>query len=74
MNFDKERWRSEAITDKNPNIVEYYKKQSEEKERTILTMSKNLKKFAIVEKKLNVKDKVFQAERSEYIEQLLYLN
>lgn len=32
---EKERWRIEAISDKNPNLVNYFKKKTEEKEKDI---------------------------------------
>ena len=53
----------------------------DEKEKEIKRLSKSLKKvfaylnqFTILEKKLWVKEKAFEVERSEYLDRILYLS
>lgn len=63
-------------------MVEYFRRKLDEKDKDIKSLTKNIKKvflfinveFAIVEKKLWVKEKAFEVERADYQDQLLYLN
>jgi hypothetical protein len=41
---EKQQIYKEAISDKNPNLIEFYKKKAEEKEREIKSLTKSLKK------------------------------
>ena len=46
----KEEWKTEAISDKNPYIVDYYKRKTEDKEKDLSKLKKSMKKFAIIQK------------------------
>lgn len=68
------KWHREALSDKNPYLMEEFRKRQDEKDKEIRRLSKNLKKFTIMEKKLLVKEKAFEVERSEYLDRILYLS
>ena len=38
------KWQKEAVSDKNPHLMELFRKKQEEKDREIRTLTKNLKK------------------------------
>lgn len=65
---EKNEWLQEANSDKNPNLINYYKKKAETKEKEIKQLKKSQKKFVILEKKLLVKEKAFEGERAFYHE------
>ncbi|KAM3139100.1 hypothetical protein pb186bvf_008698 [Paramecium bursaria] len=71
---EKMKWHREALSDKNPYLMEEFRKRQDEKDKEIRRLSKNLKKFTIMEKKLLVKEKAFEVERSEYLDRILYLS
>ncbi|CAK88946.1 unnamed protein product (macronuclear) [Paramecium tetraurelia] len=71
---EKMKWHREAVSDKNPYLMEEFRKKLDEKDKEIKRLSKNLKKFTILEKKLWVKEKAFEVERSEYLDRILYLS
>ncbi|KRX08469.1 hypothetical protein PPERSA_12950 [Pseudocohnilembus persalinus] len=62
----KKKWSQEAISDKNPNLIDYYKSCLEQKNKKIKEVQKSQRKFAIQEKKLLVKEKAFENERVDY--------
>lgn len=68
------KWAFEVSNDKNPHLVSYYKEKLETKEKDIKTLKKSQKKFAILEKKLLVKEKAFEYERADNHEKFLFLD
>lgn len=68
------KWTVEVSSEKNPHLVSHYKEKLEEKEGEIKSLKKSQKKFAILEKKLLVKEKAFEYERADCHEKLLYLD
>lgn len=68
---DKKKWAIEVNSDKNPNLINYYKNQIDNRNKQIKQVQKSQRKFAIQEKKLIVKEKAFEQERSEYHGQVL---
>jgi len=68
------KWSVEVSSEKNPHLVSFYKDKLEGKEHEIKGLKKSQKKFAILEKKLLVKEKAFEYERADYHEKLLYLD
>lgn len=68
---EKTSWLQEANSDKNPNLLDFYKKKVDVKDKEIKQLKKSQKKFSILEKKLLVKEKAFESERAFYHEQLV---
>jgi hypothetical protein len=68
-----EEWEDEILSDKNPNLVNHYKKKFEEKNNQNLVYKKQIKKYALNEKKIYIKEKAFELERADYKDQLVYL-
>jgi hypothetical protein len=70
---EKKEWRDEILSDKNPNTVKYYEDKYEEKVKETMQLKKQLRKLAINDKKVNIKEKAFEYERAEYQDKLTYL-
>ncbi|KAL4507089.1 hypothetical protein ABPG72_001882 [Tetrahymena utriculariae] len=68
------KWAVEVSSEKNPHLVGFYKDKLDQKEKEVKNLKKSQKKFAILEKKLLVKEKAFEYERADYHEKLLYLD
>lgn len=55
-------------------MIDFYRKQNGDKDKEIRTLKKSQKKFAIMEKKLLVKEKAFEYERQDYHNQIIDLD
>lgn len=80
-------WTKEVLSDKNPHTVDYYKKKFEAEKaevsrKVILSvrrffqnadLRKIIRKYALGEKKVFIKEKAFELERAEYQDKLGYL-
>jgi len=71
---EREEWAKEVLSDRNPNTLALYKKKIEEKDVQIAGLKKQLRKYAISEKKVFIKEKAFELERSEYQDRMVYLH
>lgn len=70
---EKKEWREEILSDKNPKTVKHYEEKVEEKIKENIQLKKQIRKLAINDKKVNIKEKAFEYERAEYQDKLNYL-
>lgn len=63
----------QSTSDKNPNIVQFYKQKTKAKEKEVKNLNKRLRAYTLQEKRVLIKEKAFEMEREDIIKKIINL-
>lgn len=62
---------NELMSDKNPEVVGYYKLKAVEKEKQIKNLTKRLRAYTLQEKRILMKERAYELEREDNIRKII---